>query len=103
NLRLAQAKRLLDLRRGELVRLEANLLNARQSAERTESGLVVMGDVITNREPVAPDIPLNVGLAALFGLGLGMSSVLIDGLSRREVLASADLEGAAGVPDATDR
>ncbi len=98
NLRVVQAQRLVALRGGELQRLEANLANARQASERTESGLVVMGDVITSNEPVAPNIPINALLAALFGLGLGLVSVLLDGLWRRELLVPQDLAGAAGVP-----
>jgi len=98
DLRIAQAQRMVALREGELQRLEANLANARQASERTESGLVVMGDVIASKEPVAPNFPLNALLASLFGLGLGLASVMIDGLWRREVRVPQDLAGAAGVP-----
>ena len=97
-IKVDQALRIVALRRGELSRLEANLANAQQSAERSESGLVVMGDVISDSQPAAPNIPLNVALAALFGLGLGLASVFIDGLARREVLGQADLVAASGVP-----
>ena len=97
-IKIDQAVRLVALRRGELNRLEANLANAQQGAERSESGLVVMGDVISDSKPVSPNIPLNLLLAALFGLGLGLASVFIDGLARREVLGQADLIAASGVP-----
>ncbi len=98
NLRISQALRLVALRQGEVTRLQNNLANAVQASERSESGLVVMGDVITNPHPVAPNIPLNSGLAVVFGIGLGLASVLIDGLARREVLGATDLAGASGVP-----
>ena len=98
NLRISQALRMVSLREGEATRLENNLVNARQASERSESGLVVMGDVITNPKPVSPNIPLNAGLALAFGIGLGLVSVLIDGLSRREVHGTTDLANASGVP-----
>lgn len=97
-IRVNQALRLVSLRRGELNRLEANLANAQQGAERSESGLVIMGDVISSSAPVAPNIPVNLVLGALFGMALGLASVFIDGLSRRAVLGQADLVAASGVP-----
>ena len=98
NLRINQAVRMVALRQNEVTRLANNLAAARLASERTESGLVVMGDVITNTRPVSPNIPLNAAIAAVFGIGLGLASVLIDGLARREVLGSQDLAGASGVP-----
>ena len=98
DVRLAEALRMVQLRRTELNRITANEALARQSANRTESGLVVMGDVITNPKPVAPNVPITALLATLFGLGLGLASVVIDGLARREVLGLDDLAEASGVP-----
>ena len=92
------AAELVQRRRAELTRLLSNAATARLQADRTESGLVVMGDVIASPEPVAPNFPVIATIAALFGLALGLSSVLIDGLWGREVLGAEDLSFASGVP-----
>ena len=95
---LARARRLVMVERGELKRLMNIGATVRMQSERTESGLVIMGDVIAGDDPVAPNIPVIATLAGLFGLGLGFVAVMIDGLWQREVLSSADLVFAAGVP-----
>ncbi|TRW15232.1 GumC family protein [Glacieibacterium frigidum] len=97
-LKLAQALRQVTVLRADLERIMRNGAELRLQSERTQSGLVVMGDVLSSNEPVAPNIPLIATLATLFGLGLGFVSVTIDGLLRREVLGARDLEVASGVP-----
>lgn len=95
---LMQALRRVTLLRAELRRVMNNGASLRMQAERTESGLVIMGDVVGNRDRVSPNLPLTATLAILFGLGLGVVYVAIDGLLRREVRGSADLASATGVP-----
>ena len=97
-LKLAQAQRQVRLLRADLERIMSNGATLRMQAERTESGLVVMGDVLSKDKPVAPNIPLIVTLAVLFGGAIGVVAVMLDGLLRREVLSEADLEFATGVP-----
>lgn len=97
-LKLLQAQRQVTVRRAELQRVMTNGATLRMQSERTQSGLVIMGDVIGNRDRVAPNLPLSATLAILFGLGLGVVAVAIDGLLRREVRGSADLASASGVP-----
>lgn len=97
-LKLLQAQRRVTVMRAELRRVMTNGATLRMQSERTQSGLVIMGDVIANRERVAPNLPLIATLATLFGLGLGLVAVAIDGLLRREVRGSADLASATGVP-----
>ena len=98
DIRLGEASRIVTLRSNELNRILQLQALAQQAAERTESGLVVLGDVIADPDPVAPNMWLNGGLATLFGLLLGLASVLIDGLAWREVLGCDDLAEASGVP-----
>ena len=97
-LRIVQAQRVVALRRGDLARIEDTAARLHLLAERTESGLVVMGDAITNETPVAPKVPLIVAVATLFGLMLGVVAALLDGLVGREVLGAEDLAFASGVP-----
>lgn len=97
-LRLAQALRQVTVLRADLERIMRNGADLRMLSERTQSGLVVMGDVVTKDEPVAPNVPLIAALAVLFGVALGFVAVMIDGLWSREVLGAADLEFASGVP-----
>ena len=97
-LELARARRQVMVERAELRRLMTTGATVRMQSERTESGLVIMGDVIADDDPVAPNIPVIATLAGLFGIGLGFVAVMIDGLWRREVLSSADLVSATGVP-----
>ena len=97
-LKLAQALRQVTILRSDLKRIMANGATLRMQSERTESGLVIMGDVITQDDPVAPNIPVIAVIATLFGLGLGFVAVVIDGLLRREVRGTADLASATGVP-----
>lgn len=97
-LRLAQALRQVTVLRADLERIMRNGAELRMQSERTQSGLVVMGDVLTKDEPVAPNLPLIAALAAMFGIALGFVAVMLDGLLRREVLGAADLEFASGVP-----
>ena len=97
-LRVEQAQRVVALRRNDLARIEDTTARLRLLAERTESGLVVMGDAITDQTPVAPKIPLTVAIATLFGLMVGIVAALLDGLVGREVLGAEDLAFASGVP-----
>lgn len=97
-LKLAQALRQVTLLRADLERVMRNGATLRMQSERTQSGLVVMGDVLASDDPVAPNLPLIAALATLFGIALGFVAVMIDGLLRREVLGTADLEFASGVP-----
>jgi len=97
-LKLSQAQRQVQLLRADLERIMSNGATLRMQAERTESGLVVMGDVLSKDTPVAPNIPLIVTLAVLFGGAIGVVAVMLDGLLRREVLGESDLVFATGMP-----
>ncbi len=97
-LRIVQAQRVVAQRRNEFARIEDTATRLHLLGERTESGLVVMGDAIVNDTPVAPKIPLTVAVATLFGAMLGTVAALLDGLVGREVLGREDLAFASGVP-----
>ena len=97
-LNLAQEQRIAELRRAEYGRLTTTAARQHLLAERTESGLVIMGDAITDRKPVSPDIPVIAGIAAVLGFGIGICAAILNGLIGREVLGAEDLEFAAGVP-----
>ncbi|WP_419815422.1 GumC family protein [Glacieibacterium sp.] len=94
--RLSQAYRMVQLRQGEYDKLAAGAAQMQLQSTRSESGLVVMGDVIANPDPVAPNL-LNIGaLALIFGLSLGLMTTLVLGLADREVLGKEDLAFATG-------
>ena len=90
--------RQVELRR-KLQRAAAeSTLSLRQMASVTESGLVIFGDVLTDTRPSYPDIPLIAGLAALFGLALGVVSALFTEMTERRVRGPDDLLFSAQVP-----
>ncbi len=98
SLQILQAQRLVALRRADLGRIEDTAARLHLLADRSESGLVVMGDAIASSDPVAPNVPLAAAIAALFGSMLAVVAALLDGLVGREVLGARDLEFASGVP-----
>jgi succinoglycan biosynthesis transport protein ExoP len=95
---LSEAYRMLKLRQSEYDRLAAGAAQMQLQASRSESGLVILGDVIANPDPVAPNM-FNISvLAVIFGCGLGGMTALVLGLADREVLGKEDLSFATGVP-----
>ena len=71
---------------------------ARWAASVTESGLVIFGDVLTDTKASYPDIPLIGGLAAAFGLALGVVSALFTEMTERRVRGPEDLQFSSRVP-----
>ena len=62
------------------------------------SGLEVIGDVIADEDSLFPNIPLIVALAALFGLGLGITLAIFGEMFARRVRGADDLGFFAQVP-----
>lgn len=62
------------------------------------SGMNVIGDVIAEDDPIYPNIPLAVGLAAATSLGLGIAMALLGEMHRRMVRGADDLRFYAQAP-----
>ncbi|MGI4876356.1 MAG: hypothetical protein ACRYG4_02585, partial [Janthinobacterium lividum] len=62
------------------------------------SGIRVIGDVIGDDTPSFPNRPLIGTLAAVFGLGLGLSIALLGELITRRIRGAEDLEFSSRVP-----
>lgn len=70
----------------------------RLEADVSESGLVVLGDVIGSNEPSFPNIPMIAGLSVVFGLLLGIVLALFAELLARRVRGAEDLAFASKAP-----
>jgi uncharacterized protein involved in exopolysaccharide biosynthesis len=70
----------------------------RLEADVSESGLVVLGDVIGSEKPSFPNMPLIAGLSVVFGLLLGVVIALVAELLARRVRGAEDLAFASKAP-----
>lgn len=95
--RLAQLEREVALRRSFYQAAAARVENLDMIAA-APAGVEVLGDVIGSDSPSFPNIPLITGLAAVFGLGLGVSLALFGEMSARRVRGAEDLEFSSRVP-----
>lgn len=94
----AQLLREVELRRSQYDKAAARTAELRLEADVSETGLVVLGDAIGDNKPSFPNIPLIGGLAALFGLGLGIAIALFTEMLARRVRGAEDLSFATKAP-----
>lgn len=95
--------RMLDLERAvamKQTRYTAALARAAQFelVASAPSGMKVVGDVIGNDEPTFPNIPVITGIAAGFGLALGIAIALFTEMLSHRVRSSEDLAVSSNVP-----
>jgi polysaccharide biosynthesis transport protein len=76
----------------------ARTADLRLQADVSESGLVVLGDVVGSNTPSFPNIPLIGSLAVIFGLMLGIVLALVAELLARRVRGAEDLAFASKAP-----
>ncbi len=95
---LNQLDREVALRRSQYEKAAEKTADLRLESSLSESGLVVLGDAIANNKAIFPNWPLIIGLASLFGIGLGVVVSLIIELMARRVRGPEDLAFAASVP-----
>lgn len=88
---LAQMQREIDLRRVQYETAAQKTADLRLQANLSESGLVVLGDAISNNRPVFPNWTLITGAAVGFGLALGLVVALLAELLARRVRGPEDL------------
>lgn len=100
----AQLSKLAELQR-EVTMLQARYDKAvqraadlRLEADVSESGLVVLGDVVGSNTPTFPNMPLIGMLSLVFGLLLGVVVALLSELIARRVRGVEDLAFAGKVP-----
>jgi polysaccharide biosynthesis transport protein len=95
---LEQMQRETDLRRDQYQKAAARAGELRLEADVAETGLVLLGDPTSETTPSWPKIPLIAGLAAVFGLALGVLVALLTEFMARRVRGAEDLAYAAGAP-----
>lgn len=95
---LAQYQREVDLRRAQYEKASARTADLRLESNVSESGLVVLGDVIGSTKPSFPNWPQITGLATAFGLGLGIALAVFVELLARRIRGTEDLAFSARAP-----
>lgn len=95
--KLAQLDREITLKTA-LYRAAAARVSIFDTIAAAPSGMNVIGDVIAQDDPVFPNVPLAVGLAAAASLGLGIAVTLLGEMLRRMVRGAEDLRFYSQVP-----
>lgn len=95
--RLMQIDREMKLKR-DLYKAAAGRVQNFDMIAAAPTGVEVLGDVIASDEPSFPNIPVIVGLAAAFGLGLGVTLALFGEMMARRIRVPEDLGFFARVP-----
>ena len=96
--RLSQLQREVDLRRQQYENAASKAAELRLQSNVSESGLVVLGDVITSSSPSFPNWPQIIGLSIGFGLALGIALALFVELLARRVRGPEDLAFSSKAP-----
>lgn len=95
---LGQLQREVDLRRSQYEKASARTADLRLESNVSESGLVVLGDVIGSTKPSFPNWPQITGLSVAFGLGLGMVLAVFVELLARRIRGTEDLAFSSKAP-----
>lgn len=96
--RLSQLEREVELRRAQYERAANRAAQLRLESSVSETGLVVLGDVIGTTRPSFPNWLQIIGLSSGFGLALGVALALLVELLARRLRGPEDLAFSSGVP-----
>ncbi len=96
--RLRQLQTDLDIKREQYAKTSSRAAELRQQAEVSESGLTLLGSAIAPERPASPNRPLILGLAAAFGLALGVLLAILTELFDRRVRSIDDIARGFDVP-----
>lgn len=94
---LAQIDREISLKKALYQSAAERVANFDQIAA-APSGMSIIGDTIADDDPVYPNLPLTVGLAAGASFGLGIAIALLGETLRRMVRGAEDLQFYSRVP-----
>ena len=95
---LAQLQREVDLRRSQYEKAAARTADLQLESNVSESGLVILGDAVGGQERSFPIWSKIIGLASVFGLGLGVVLAVLTELYARRIRGPEDLRFASKVP-----
>ncbi|MGL4542774.1 MAG: hypothetical protein ACRCUI_09715, partial [Polymorphobacter sp.] len=96
--KLAELQRDVAMNQARYDRAVARAADLRLEAGVSETGLVILGDVVGSNTPTFPNVPLIGALSVIFGLGLGIVLALLSELIARRVRGIEDLAFAGKVP-----
>ena len=96
--KLAELQREVAMLQARYDKAAARAADLRLEADVSESGLVVLGDVVGSNTPTFPNMPLIGMLSLIFGLLLGIVVALLSELMARRVRGVEDLAFASKVP-----
>ena len=95
---LGRLMREVELRRAQYEKAAARTADLRLESNVSESGLVILGDVIGSARPSFPNWPQVWGLSVAFGLALGIVLAVFTELLARRIRGVEDLSFASKSP-----
>jgi uncharacterized protein involved in exopolysaccharide biosynthesis len=95
---LVRLQRDVELKKEQFLKASSRVGDLRLEANSDDAGMTTLGEATAPESPYFPNIPLIIGGAAGFGLGLGVLIALLVELLGRRVRSTEDLELAVGAP-----
>lgn len=96
--RWSQLQREVDLRRTQYEKAAARTADLQLESNMSESGVLPLGDAVGGQERSFPVWPKIIGLASIFGLGLGVVLAVLTELYARRIRGPEDLRFVGKVP-----
>ncbi|MBC9032807.1 exopolysaccharide biosynthesis protein EpsF [Sphingomonas sp. JC676] len=95
---LVRLQRDVELKKEQFLKASSRVGDLRLEGNSDDAGMTTLGEATAPENPYFPNVPLIVGGAAGFGLGLGVLIALLVELLGRRVRSTEDLELAVGAP-----
>ncbi|WP_084582026.1 Wzz/FepE/Etk N-terminal domain-containing protein [Sphingomonas azotifigens] len=96
--RLMQLQRDLSLKQDQYMKAAQRVADLRLEASSDDTGMSTLSEATAPESPYYPKVPMIIGGAAAFGLGLGLLVALLVELLGRRVRSPEDLEIAVDAP-----
>ncbi|NLS25922.1 hypothetical protein S2M10_08970 [Sphingomonas sp. S2M10] len=96
--RVAQLQRDVTLKQDQYMKAAQRVADLRLEASSNDTGMTTLSEASAPDKPYYPKVPMIIGGAAGFGLGLGLLVALLVELLGRRVRSPEDLESAVDAP-----